>query len=138
MHGGGHHDARDTIGYRQSVIATAEGGDRPGLIPPGPAGPEVPLVGAAANLLSDLAPVQDDIGGCNGAGARRIGGPAQNLRRVVLFHHQAQGAEAAGQPSAVPRRRGCRRPPGSQRSPPGGPAECAQPYPPPPSQIFSD
>ena len=25
-----------------------------------------------------------------------------------------------------------------QRSPPGGPAECAQPYPPPPSQIFSD
>lgn len=38
MHGGGHHDARDTIGYRQSVIATAEGGDRPGLIPPGPAG----------------------------------------------------------------------------------------------------
>ena len=70
MHGGGHHDARDTIGYRQSVSATAEGGDRPGLIPPGPAGPEVPLVGAAANLLSDLAPVQDDIGGCNGADAR--------------------------------------------------------------------
>lgn len=70
MHGGGHHDARDTIGYRQSVSATAEGGDRPGLIPPGPAGPEVPLVAAAANLLSDLAPVQDDIGGCNGADAR--------------------------------------------------------------------
>ena len=95
MHGGGHHDARDTIGYRQSVIATAEGGDRPGLIPPGPAGPEVPLDrwGVLRHLIGrEEAPLRKIQAGAGLPAGRRKGRRTAVIQIPKRFKKQRQPA----------------------------------------------